>query len=916
MFTADNIKSKLDLLTLLTNNYLNNQEEAVKQELLDFLHDDNNKALFETLAELTGYDFRDYDTYVEEFNIDKLQYLISLANQAKDYIDKHPELFISLNKEEISKTITDLRNKISSFITMADIFAPDDIEELKELINSLLSKDAYVAIKSIIKIKTGVDFDSYINLIYSGIFIDFGQIYLNYYLNELIDNMDFLEELSKEDVLEILNNIEKYLDDVKRAIASGKQDLIDIAINVLNEYLGSDKVKFVVELLEKYLKEKFELIIDKIYNPEDIEMILIIINGTIEGLEEYLTLPDRIASGEAKLKAARSQLENALKEYDDANRLLAEKQRELINGEDDIRQQISDARKQLSEKQEEATKKIEKARDDIKNKNYNWIVQGRDALISFVLLKYSIQSTSSSGIVFGSLFMFIIALVSFSTIAIIVEEEKRSVGTTKAFGFYNREILGKYLIFGVTGAILGVILGIILGFALCHYVLADTNKGMMFTLGEWILNYSIPVFVMVGLGIVLLNVLATFLACFDLLKSPAALLMKGDTIASRKRKQKKKNQDDDSNGSLYSKLIIRNMFNEKARVLTSIFIIAASCFMIGVAFSISDGFKGMYNRQAIDIYKYDFKIQYNDNITEEEKNKIIKVLNNYGSDYLDARYAPYLYEKDHNLSGIYLLTADDRIQDYVSVTDNNNKPIILPDDGLLVQNKMYEAYGVKDGDILHLYNTSLDDYNLQIKGGFKNYHGRFMVCSKQAYRRIFNEDPKNNTMFVLLNKADYETVTKELLSLSNTYTIEKNDNYKLRLESSLSLFSLVVVVITAIAIIMSFMILTNLANIFFARKKNELTIMRINGFTIKQTKQYLIKETIITIVIGILLGLILGYFLTLPIIKTLEQQDVMYVRDLDVKGWLIAIAVESIFAFMIYTLVFKKVEKLNFREIT
>ena len=119
-----------------------------------------------------------------------------------------------------------------------------------------------------------------------------------------------------------------------------------------------------------------------------------------------------------------------------------------------------------------------------------------------------------------------------------------------------------------------------------------------------------------------------------------------------------------------------------------------------------------------------------------------------------------------------------------------------------------------------------------------------------------------------------------------------------------------------ISILMSFMILTNLANIFINRKKKELIVMRINGFSIAKTKGYLIKETVITTIAGLVLGTTLGILVfSKTAIMAMEGNDIQFVRALNPKAWVIAVVLESLFALIIYWIAFKKVEKLDFREV-
>jgi ABC-type antimicrobial peptide transport system permease subunit len=129
------------------------------------------------------------------------------------------------------------------------------------------------------------------------------------------------------------------------------------------------------------------------------------------------------------------------------------------------------------------------------------------------------------------------------------------------------------------------------------------------------------------------------------------------------------------------------------------------------------------------------------------------------------------------------------------------------------------------------------------------------------------------------------------------------------------LYNLIVYVTTGIAIIMSFMILSNLANIFLNRKKTELTVMRINGFSIKQTKGYLSRETIVTTAVGVILGVLVGAVLAPLVIKTMEQPDLQFVRTFHVVAWVAAVVLEVLFSIVINSFVFRKVKDLNFRDV-
>ena len=82
----------------------------------------------------------------------------------------------------------------------------------------------------------------------------------------------------------------------------------------------------------------------------------------------------------------------------------------------------------------------------------------RRANAGYVDSRSNLTAIRSAGNVFGILFMIVTAIVCLSTLVIIIEEQKKLVGTSKAFGFFRTEVLGKYLMFGIAAALVGSLL--------------------------------------------------------------------------------------------------------------------------------------------------------------------------------------------------------------------------------------------------------------------------------------------------------------------------------------------------------------------------------------------------------------------------------------------------------------------------
>ena len=647
------------------------------------------------------------------------------------------------------------------------------------------------------------------------------------------------------------------------------------------------------------------------------------IQDTLKDLEEFeksiksykanrKSLYKLVADKEKEIAAARKELAAKKKKY----------QAEIRNGwsmyyseKSKYEQKLAEAKELLEENREKAEEKLEEAKAEVEKIECKCLLFDRRANAGYVDVKSNLAAVASAGDVFGLLFMLISAIVCFSTLAIIIEEQKKMVGTVKAFGFFKKEVLGKYLVFGVSAAVIGCIAGMLLALGLSGIVLKayDSFGLYQFGLAKSIVTWGPTI--IASLIMIAICAIATIIACADILKSPASLLMKGET--AKKGGSGHKESSSGKGGSLYSKLIIRNMLDDKARVVISILIIAFSTMLVGTGLSMKLAFDGMSNKQIEDIYKYDVRVDLGKKVTDDDKKKIEDVMTQDGAEYMSASYETHIFKLGDRLDALYILTGNaEKLPEYFAINDaKTGEQLELPKDGVLVQLKMEESYGMETGTQFTALDSSLDEKSVSVKGVFNNYVGRLAITSPEGYRKTFNEDPTFNCYYVKTGTADTEKLMSDISAVNEDVSFEIAKEFVKKFEPVSLLYNLIVYVTTGIAILMSFMILSNLVNIFLNRKKTELTVMRINGFSIKQTRGYLSKETIVTNAAGLILGVLGGAVAAPIVIKTMEQPDLQFVRTFHPTAWIAAVVMEALFALIINGFVFRKVKDLDFRDV-
>ena len=745
-------------------------------------------------------------------------------------------------------------------------------------------------------------------------------------LNELdtfMDNPIFDGDFAKEYaqlLIDKLNNLIDYIEDnIESRIISIIEEVFPSVAKKAKEYLDSltayarNLIAYLEENMDDFIdgaNEKFRALFEEVrFN---LRYMIRTFNQLIKYANEYLAAPEQIEQGWQRIAEAKWQIAEGWKKYEEGKNRLSSAKTEYAIAKRENEAKIADAQKQLDDKKKEVDDQIAEARKQLENLKCNWVITDRRAELTYNDLKSNSRTIANAGKIFGILFALVGGLVCFSTLIIIIEEERKLVGTSKAFGFRNNEILSKYLCFGILSTLLGCILAAIMGIVGTTFIqkmIGDTG----------IYNFGAAATVIEPKKIIILTVLAvvssmvvTIGACTGLLRSPASVLMKGQVLENKKTRHIFK---DNQKGSLYSRLIIRNMINDKARVIVSIIIVAGSVLVIGMGFCMRDSFDGMLRSQPEMVDLYDYRVELGLGVKDEDKARIEKIFKENGVDFVSARYEGTLYL--HNLEGLNILVCDENIDGFVNIADpKTKKKISLPEKGALFQNRMAENDNSKIGDIYTVYDNTLQQHNVEYVGQFNNYLGRMIIMSRSAYEDAFNREAVDNCYYIKLNGADFDLIKNSIDGVNFDLSYFLADSMTLKFKPMLTMYNVVVILMISFAILMSFMILTNLANIFINRKKKELIVMRINGYSISKTRNYLLKETVITTVTGLVLGATIGALTLSPIVGFLQQPDTQFLKTFNPKAWVLAILIETVFAVIVYGITFKKIEKLDFREIT
>lgn len=259
-----------------------------------------------------------------------------------------------------------------------------------------------------------------------------------------------------------VNDAQKEFDDKKQEVENELQDAENQIKNAENQIASSERK---IQNGEKELNTQIE-----------------------QANAQFATAKTQLENAEKQLETA--PLEDAVKEAQKAE-LLKQKQAletsqkeaeakfeqaktEIANNKAEIRKaksKLSSSKAEFEDKKQEAQNKLNEAQakiDDAKNEiskieKCKWYIQDRLDNSGYNNIFDAIKTMSNISKMFPVIFYIVAVLISLTSMTRMIEEERIEIGTLKALGYTNVQIISKYIIYSLLACIIGGTFGMVVG---------------------------------------------------------------------------------------------------------------------------------------------------------------------------------------------------------------------------------------------------------------------------------------------------------------------------------------------------------------------------------------------------------------------------------------------------------------------
>ena len=682
------------------------------------------------------------------------------------------------------------------------------------------------------------------------------------------------------------------LEDAERKIAESEQELADGEAELADGEAKIADGEAEIAKVEQEIADAEREIADAEQELADAEQEL------ADAAQELADAKEGLDKAPGELADARQELSDGWKEYEDG---VAEAETEFADAEADLadgEQEIADAYVELS---------------DLKKADTYTLTRKEN--VGYASFDNDISIIASVSLAFPVFFFLVAALVCMTTMKRMVDEQRTQIGVLKAIGYSRGQIIGKYLFYSGSAALIGAALGYTAGSRGLPLVIWEIY-GMMYGFAP-LEHVFDPVLAAVSFGAALLcSVGATYLSCRLELQNPAAQLIRPKAPKAGKRIFLEYMTPLWKRMSFLRKVSARNVLRYKSRLIMMILGIGGCTALLVVGYGIRDSVGNLAVDQHEKITLYDYAVNFQEPQTQERAEAFLVERGWEAEDGLLVHSGSTDVVFGDMTQSVYLVVpADNRLDGFIDLHDGE-RAVAFPKAGEVVLNYgLAEEMGVSVGDTVQLRDKKLGTVEAKVSGICDNYIFNYAFVSPDTYGQQLGSAPAFKTLLVQARPgADPYEENVYLADGEGISSVTVNAADRDRVTSMLSRLDIVVVVVVLFAAALAFVVLYNLTNINITERIREIATVKVLGFYQNEVAAYVFREIVTLSAVGGLAGLGMGKALHAFIMLQIRVDGMFFPNRIAPSSYLISYLLTMVFSILISCCMRPRLKKIDMAE--
>ena len=626
----------------------------------------------------------------------------------------------------------------------------------------------------------------------------------------------------------------------------------------------------------------------------------------------------KIDQGEREMWDNEIKLNNAEKtlmvnwgKWGDARDELAEGWEEYEQAKVDAEKELADAEAELKDAEDE----LLDARDEIDSMDKpDLMILDRNSNVGYNNLDSSSDIVAGVSRVFPVFFILIAALVCITTMTRMIDEERTQIGTLKALGYTDREIMNKYLIYSGSGAVLGCGLGIVAGSTIFPQILWKAYCIMLSIQPNVVLTFNWPLSLAVLVVYTAVMLYVTWWCCHKTLaENPAELIRPKAPEAGKQIFVEK--LPFWKGISFLNKVTIRNIFRYKQRLAMMLIGIGGCTALLLTGFGLRDSISNVASYQFENVTKYDISVYFREEPSQRQQDKFRKAVEQDSSNMMFYHQSSVELDFDNRVKEIYLLSGGEEMTGFIDF-HKGDTPLSMPGKNqVLLSSGVAENLGIRQGDDVIARNGDLEELHLTVSDIYDNHVYNYAIVSPETISGQWGREPEYQMAFICMKDgADVHALGAAVSDLSFVMNVAISDDTAATVGRMMEALDLVVWVIVFCAGLLAVTVLYNLTNININERIREIATIKVLGFNASETAAYVFKENMALTVVGALLGLVFGKLLLIFVMSQIKIDMVWFQVLAEPISYVWSISLTLLSAVIVDFVFYFRLDKINMAE--
>lgn len=631
------------------------------------------------------------------------------------------------------------------------------------------------------------------------------------------------------------------------------------------------------------------------------------------------------AAAEAELEAAALELDLAQIELDNGKKELETGLAQLEQGQEEldaswaaynlnaqkVGRELSNAWKAL----EDAKIELAQGKETIDSMDQPDVYAlGRNTNMGYLSLDSNSDIVQGVSTVFPAFFLLIAALVCITTMTRMVEEERTQIGTLKALGYSSRSIIGKYLAYAGSAAVLGCGLGVVAGSVVFPLILWEVYQILMFMGDYFLLQIDWSLCLLVVGVYTAITLLVTWYCCRRSLREVPAELIRPKPPTTGKSIFLEKvpfwNRI-----SFLNKVMLRNVFRYRQRLLMMLVGIGGCTALLLTGFGIRDSIGDLADYQFDEVFLYDLEVRFDHSMLKEDQENFLQALDGKAEDVLFFHQSNMELVYQDQLGDVNFIVTEQEMERFIDF-HNGDSSISMPGQGeAIISIGIAERLGIKKGDKITVRDQDMQALLLEVIGIFDNNVYNYVITTPETVQRQWGSalDVQMACIYTA-DGTDVREVGSHISNADSVMSVTVNQDVREQVGKMLEALDLVVITVVVCAALLAIIVLYNLTNINITERLREIATIKVLGFRAGETAAYVFKENLLLSVMGAALGLVGGIFLLDFVMSQIQVDMVWMTSRLMPMSFVWSVLLTMLSACLVDFVLYFKLGKINMAE--